>query len=100
MLDPSVRHGKRAVEVATKLCELSDWKAPNSFDTLAAACAEAGQFADAVKWQKKALEHPEAFQAPELEQVKTRLKLYEAGKPYHEPKPEPAPNAKDQPKPK
>ena len=53
-----------------------------------------------MKWQKKALEHPEVFRVLDLEQVKVRLKLYEAGKPYHEPKPEPAPNAKDQPKPK
>ena len=95
--DPTVRDGKRAVEVATKLCELTDWKDPNSFDTLAAAFAEAGQFADAVKWQKKALEHPRPFRPRSWSRSRPRLKLYEAGKPYHEPKPEPAPNG-DQPR--
>ena len=45
---------------------------------------------EAILWQKKAIEHPEAFAAAELEQVKQRLKLYEAHKPYREPRPEAA----------
>ena len=86
----SVRDGKRAVEVATKLCELTEWKDPNALDTLAAAYAEAGQFDDAVKWQKKVLERPDAQSPAALEQAKARLKLYEAKKPYREPRPETA----------
>jgi hypothetical protein len=77
------------IELATEACELSDWKIPNYLDTLAAAYAETGQFADALKWQKKALEHPEAFEAAALEQSRQRLKLCEAREPYHEPKPTP-----------
>jgi tetratricopeptide (TPR) repeat protein len=87
--EDSIRDGKKAIGLATKACELSEWKNPDFLDTLAAAYAEAGQFDDAVKWQKKALEHPEAFDAAEFEQAKQRLKLYEARKPYHEPRPEP-----------
>jgi tetratricopeptide (TPR) repeat protein len=85
--DDDARDGKRAVELATKVCELTEFKRPLYLDTLAAACAEAGQFADAVAWQKKALEHPEGFSKEDVEAMRARLKLYEAGKPFHEPRP-------------
>ena len=86
----SIRDGKKAIEVATKACELTQWKEPTYLNTLAAAYAEAGRFDEAITWQKKAIDHPEAFGAAELEQVKQRLKLYEAHKPYREPRPEAA----------
>ena len=96
--DDSIRDGKKAIELATKACELTEWKNPDFLDTLAAAYAEAGQFDDAVKWQKKALEHPEAFDAAEFEQAKQRLKLYEARQPYHVPRPAlPGPASSDRP---
>jgi hypothetical protein len=68
---------------------LTQWKDPNLLDTLAAAYAEGGRFDEAVKWQKKALEHPDAFPGRAIDSVKARLKLYEAGQPYHEPRPAP-----------
>jgi tetratricopeptide (TPR) repeat protein len=83
----SIRDGKKSIELATKACELTQWKDPDSFDTLAAAYAEAGRFDEAVKWQKKALKHPDAFPGRAIESVQARLKLYKAGKPYHEPRP-------------
>jgi serine/threonine protein kinase len=85
----SIRDGKKSIDLATKACELTKWKDPYSLDTLAAAYAEGGRFDEAVKWQKKALEHPDAFPGREIDNVKARLKLYEAGKPYHEPRPAP-----------
>src|SRR5262249_37562366 len=50
-----VRDGKRAVEAATRACELTDWKDPELVDTLAAAYAEFGDFDKAVEYQKKAV---------------------------------------------
>jgi tetratricopeptide (TPR) repeat protein/serine/threonine protein kinase len=97
--DASIREGKRAVKLSTKACELTEWSAPILFDTLAASYAEAGQFDDAVKWQKKALEHPEVFGTADLKQAKARLKMYETHKPYRQPRPEPAPGTGSEDKP-
>src|SRR5262249_46026286 len=90
----SIRDGKKSIDLATKACKLTEWKDPQSLDTLAAAYAEAGKFEDAVKWEKEALEHPQGVSHAEIEQFKARLKLYQSGKPYHEAKPEPRPSHK------
>jgi len=79
--DKQYRDGKRAVECATKACELTDWKENVWFDTLAAAYAEAGDFENAVKWQQKATE---MANDEEKEDYRSRLDLYKAGEPYRE----------------
>jgi tetratricopeptide (TPR) repeat protein len=81
--DDKVRDGKRAIECATKACGLSNWRDFGYVDTLAAAYAEAGNFKDAVQWQKKALDL-DIEDKENLEQAQQRLKLYEQGKPYRE----------------
>ena len=73
----NVRDGKQAVEHATKACEITKWKESACMATLAAAYAESGDFEQAVKWQKKAIELGKGN-----EDAKQRLKLYEEGKPY------------------
>lgn len=78
--DSNYRDGEFAILAATKACELSEWKHAATFDTLAAAYAEAENFEQAVHWQRKTVESIE----DELkEQCRARLALYEAGKPYH-----------------
>lgn len=73
------RNGKLAVADATKSCELTSWKNPESLDTLAAAYAESGDFSKAVEWQTKAMS-----MAPESEKAdyRSRLDLYQSGKPF------------------
>lgn len=87
------RDGKKAVEAATRACVLTDWKEAEFLDTLAAACAEAGDYSAAIKWQKRALE----ILTDERNRAifRTRLALYEAGKPYREPVRGPAPTEPD-----
>src|SRR5271163_4447948 len=53
--DNRVRDGRRAVAIAMKACKLSSWKNAFSIDTLAAAAAATGNFADAVKYQQLAI---------------------------------------------
>jgi tetratricopeptide (TPR) repeat protein len=76
------RDGKKAVEHATKACALSEWKDPNAVRTLAAACAEAGDFENAVKWESQYLGTPELI-AKAMLNAESRLSLYQAHKPYH-----------------
>jgi tetratricopeptide (TPR) repeat protein len=47
---------KKAVESATKACELTGWHEPHDLGGLAAVYAEAGNVAAALKWHSKALE--------------------------------------------
>lgn len=83
--DAKFRDGQKAVELATKACKMTAFRIGTYLDTLAAACAETGNFQDAVKWAKQCLQ-----KAPENERsgIQRRLELYEKGKPFRdEPKP-------------
>jgi serine/threonine-protein kinase len=77
--DPDVRNGERARECATRACELTEWGEPGYLDSLAAACAECGEFEDAVKWQEKAID---LLSDPDrIADFNTRLELYHDHKP-------------------
>ena len=80
--DGKLRDGKRAVESAKKACELTDWNDAFFLGTLAAACAEAGDFAAAVNWQINANELYDAVE--DREKGLARLTLYQDRKPYRE----------------
>ena len=79
--DVKYRDGQRAIASATRVCELTDWKDANSLDVLAAACAEAGDFDTAIKWQERALELP-PNDAEDRSEWEARLGLYKAKRPY------------------
>jgi hypothetical protein len=83
-----LRNGKRAVELATRACELSEWKDPDFLDTLASAYAEIGNFGEAVKWQQDAIRKVRENSPSDLEEYLDRLMLYESGKPFREPMPD------------
>ncbi|MDH3717653.1 MAG: tetratricopeptide repeat protein [Planctomycetota bacterium] len=54
--DAKIRDGKQAVDIATKACELSNYKLAGDLKALAAALAADGQFEKAIGWQEKAIE--------------------------------------------
>ncbi|MCI0703734.1 MAG: tetratricopeptide repeat protein [Planctomycetia bacterium] len=85
--DAKFRNGRKAVELATKACELTKWKDGFYLDTLAAAHAEAGNFVKAIEYQKKALED-KTFAKENADGAKERLKLYEQRMPFREAPPE------------
>jgi len=82
--DPRFRDGKRALTMATRGVQLTKEKRPELIDTLAAACAENGRFADAVKWEKRALQLLSAKQTGDRKAMQARLTHYEARQPFRE----------------
>ena len=79
--DDAIRDGSRAVSAAKAACELTDWKNSYRLATLAAAHAEAGNFDEAVKWQKRAIELDRHGLA---DRFRERLTLYQSGKAYRQ----------------
>jgi tetratricopeptide (TPR) repeat protein len=79
--DESFRSGNKAVELAKRACELSEWKDASILDTLAAAHAEAGNFDKAIEWQEKANKD---LSEESRNMGKERLKLYKNKKPYRD----------------
>jgi HEAT repeat protein len=75
------RDAREAIMYAKQACEIE--RNPLYVDTLAAAYAEAGNFEEAVTFQKDALTHPRAF-GRDLKGAQERLGLYESRKPYHQ----------------
>jgi tetratricopeptide (TPR) repeat protein len=80
--DAKYRDGPKAIESATRACELTTWKSANNIDTLAAACAEAGDFESATRWQRKA--QPLFPDDETRARGSERLELYKAHKPFRE----------------
>ena len=79
--DEQLRDGRQAIEHATTACELTQFQDSGYLDTLAAAYAETGQFDKAVERATQALGLAPDSAKPGIAR---RLKLYKAGKPYHE----------------
>lgn len=77
------RDGKRAVEEATKACELTGWKNAGYIDTLSVAYAEVGDHEQAIRWQRKALEDP-TYQKEEGVNARIKLALFGKKQPFRE----------------
>jgi tetratricopeptide (TPR) repeat protein len=76
-----LRDGKRAVELATKACELTEYKLPHILSTLAASFAESGNFDTAIEWSQKAVDMDD----PENdEQLAKELASYQKKQPWRE----------------
>ena len=93
--DGALRDGKAAVEAATRACELIAWKKASYLDTLAAASAEAADFAAAVKWQNRAIEL--SADKNDNQERRRRLKLYLEKRPYRDARPHGQPGSEENP---
>jgi len=76
---PDLRNGRKAVVLALKACELSEWRNPGYLDTLAASYASVGVFGNATKWQEKALQ---IFEEGKTNEAQKRLDLYREYRPW------------------
>lgn len=90
----TLRDGKRAIELATEACEVTEFKQAHILSTLAAGYAETGDFETAKQWSTKALEISDDRHRDSL---KKELESYQAGKPWREIQTEPAEPAADAP---
>ncbi|HKD36725.1 MAG TPA: tetratricopeptide repeat protein, partial [Pirellulales bacterium] len=82
--DDSVRNGAEAIKLAEEAVKIAP-DDPEQVGTLAAAYAEAGQFPKAVVRAEQALDLARSKNRSSLaDELTDRLRLYRAGKPYHE----------------
>jgi protein O-mannosyl-transferase len=82
---PEFRDGLEAVPLAERACALSQRRNPSFLGTLAAAYAETGRFADAVKTMQEAMALAKAAGADQLLPVQAQmLAQFQAGKPFHQ----------------
>ena len=80
-----LQNPQRAVQLAEKACQLTNYKEYSILDTLAVAYAAAGMFSEAVTTAEKALELAKTSKQPKLvQEIQSRLQLYKAGRPFIE----------------
>ncbi|MEM8734234.1 MAG: hypothetical protein AAGG44_08430, partial [Planctomycetota bacterium] len=82
--DDELRNGERSVELGLRACEVTDYEAPHILSTLAAGYAEAGDFENARRWSKMAVEVGEETDNEQLDQLRLELEAYEEEKPWRE----------------
>jgi tetratricopeptide (TPR) repeat protein len=83
--DVSIRDGARAVQLAQEACERTNYRDPVLLDALAAAYAETGRFRDAIHIERTAAQLVrQQKQEKQLNQIMSRLQLYQFGQPYRE----------------
>ena len=83
--DGRYRNGKEAVDLAEKLCKITQNRQPLALDALAAAYAETGKFDIAVLTAQKGLDLAKQQGPKELAlELKERFELYKKGHPYRQ----------------
>ncbi len=84
--EASLRQPERALALAQRAVALTQRGDAAALDTLAAALAGAGRFAEAVSTSAAALAAAAApEQAPLAQEIRARLELYRKGRPYRDP---------------
>jgi tetratricopeptide (TPR) repeat protein len=89
-----LRNGQRALELAVRACEVTEYAQAHILSTLAAAHAELGDFEKAREWSTKAIEVEKEHLAEEedaeqtdpeqLKQLEAELASYQQQKPWRE----------------
>jgi Flp pilus assembly protein TadD len=84
--DAAVRDGAKALEAARRLDDLTGHQMADVLDVLAAAYAQAGDFAQARQTVQQAVAIARRINMPQLAQeIAQRADLYAASQPYRQP---------------
>src|ERR1035438_5541476 len=82
--DPKLREGAEAVRLAERAASLAGSNSASALDTMAAAYAEVGRFAEAAGNIGQAIALAQAAgQTNAFAKFRARLDLYQAEKPFH-----------------
>lgn len=82
--NPALRDGKTALEYAAKANVISDNSAPFVLDALAMACAETGDFTNAIAIQEHLVSATNADKIKDIDAMRKRLELYKNHQPWRE----------------
>jgi len=82
--NPQIRDGRTALVLAVKAKVLTDGAQPYVLDALGMACAETGDFTNALEVTQRALDLAIAAQMKKLEPLQQRLELYKNHQPWRE----------------
>jgi len=80
--DSNMRNPSEAIRLAQEACIATNYKKASKLDTLGAAYASAGRFAEAIETAEKALSLVDKNDEYTLEQFQQHLDLYKVSKPY------------------
>lgn len=81
--DPQVRRGPEALEQARIACDQTAYRDPRALEVLAAAAAENGDLASAIRWQSDAVAR-RSHDDPRRITAESRLATYQSGLPLRE----------------
>jgi tetratricopeptide (TPR) repeat protein len=80
-----LRNPAEAVQLAERACELSEYKQPETLDTLGVAYVAEGRFAEAVKTVEKGIELARDTEDEKIaEDIRSCMELYKMNKPYRD----------------
>ena len=79
--EAAFRNGPEALRESRRACELTKWKDADKLDTYAAACAEVGNYEDALKYEAQAIKLRGSSASQEMEK---HLHCYQQRRPYRE----------------
>jgi tetratricopeptide (TPR) repeat protein len=81
--DPKFRNGVEAVQLATRVCEITRYQHPLALATIAAAYAETGHFNEAISFAEQALQLAGSSGSPFAGRLQAMLANFRNGQPYH-----------------
>jgi len=82
--DETLKDPKKAIQLANRACELTEFKKPGILDTLAVAYAADGRFTEAIETIQKAIELADPSDNQQLkDELKKHLQLYESQNANH-----------------